>query len=420
MKKILTGILIGIWILLLVFMGGVTYLIVNPDKARYLNDRIQGKPTPEQEAAALIAASANQGPKPYGYQDLINPEPVKDDSSGGLEESLEETYVKHSSADISLPERMAEKTGYDPISASEKEITAADAVSRYNSLSEGNPGDGLEFDPEFYPYYNMLGEKAKHLYRQIYQNALDLNSSFKPVEQDLGTLGFKNVFSAVIGDHPELFWLDTAYECLYDPYKRLVEVDLKFNETASDLDASKAEFYGAAEEILSGAREFKDPGDKEKFVHDALIVKADYDRNAAMNQSAYSALVNGNTVCAGYSRAMQYLMQELDIPCYYCTGYVGEDHAWNILKLDDDYYNVDPTWDDTEGGEYDYFNRSDDDFAPTHARTELSIYLPSCRGGRFSPQEPVPEEESETPADEGEDYYAPEGEYNFIYRIIVH
>ena len=106
--------------------------------------------------------------------------------------------------------------------------------------------------------------------------------------------------------------------------------------------------------------------------------KAEYDTSADMNQSAYSALVNGQTVCAGYARAFQYLMQQLNIPCYYCTGYSGQDHAWNIIKLEQKYYNVDVTWDDTTPSTYDYYNKSDAEFADTHVRKGLSVYLPVC------------------------------------------
>ena len=107
-----------------------------------------------------------------------------------------------------------------------------------------------------------------------------------------------------------------------------------------------------------------------------------------MNQTAYSALVNRQTVCAGYARAFQYLLQQLGIPCYYCTGYAGESHAWNIVSLDDGYYNVDVTWDDTEGGNYDYFNKTDQDYAGTHMRQELSVYLPPCGGKKYRNLEP--------------------------------
>ena len=132
--------------------------------------------------------------------------------------------------------------------------------------------------------------------------------------------------------------------------------------------------------IVAGAQNLPDPYAKEKFVHDALLERISYNARAEMNQSAYSALVNGETVCAGYARAFQNISQQLGIPCYYCTGFAGESHAWNIVALDDGYYNVDTTWDDTDGGNYDYFNKTDEDYARSHIRQELSIYLPPCNG----------------------------------------
>ena len=80
---------------------------------------------------------------------------------------------------------------------------------------------------------------------------------------------------------------------------------------------------------------------KNKYVHDALASAVTYDLTADMNQSAYSALVNGKSdIIAGYARAYQYLLQQLGIPCYYCTGYSGGDHAWNIVKLEDGFITM--------------------------------------------------------------------------------
>ena len=56
------------------------------------------------------------------------------------------------------------------------------------------------------------------------------------------------------------------------------------------------------------------------------------------------------------------------------------------MGLDDGYYNVDVTWDDTEGGQYDYFNKTDEAYADTHVRRELSVNLPKCEGQRYAVQ----------------------------------
>ena len=64
-------------------------------------------------------------------------------------------------------------------------------------------------------------------------------------------------------------------------------------------------------------------------------------------------------------------------------GLCGDGSSWNIVGLDDGYYNVDVTWDDTEGGQYDYFNKTDEVYADTHVRRELSVNLPKCEGQRY-------------------------------------
>ena len=53
------------------------------------------------------------------------------------------------------------------------------------------------------------------------------------------------------------------------------------------------------------------------------------------------------------------------------------------MKLDDGYYNVDVTWDDADTIRYDYFNKTDADFASTHVRQNLSVYLPACNGSAY-------------------------------------
>ena len=75
-------------------------------------------------------------------------------------------------------------------------------------------------------------------------------------------------------------------------------------------------------------------------------------------------------------------MQMLDIPTYYVLGFAKEDHAWNIIKLGDGYYNIDLTWDDT-GIRYSHFNLPDLDMEKTHSRVGISKYLPYCNDYRY-------------------------------------
>ncbi len=316
-----------------------------------------------------------------GSEGIQEPERVALDNfeNDSIAQDIASDYILPDRENIVIPENVSGKNGYQEVQEEREQVDDETAASLQNQLDVGNTGDGLEFDVLYYPYYAMLDDKGQHMYRQIYANANAVYPQFLPVEEmTAGQL--KNVFSAVYNDHPELFWLDTAYSCKCRRDGRCVEIDLRFNRTARDMENAGDAFETNAETIIFQAQGLPGDYEKEKYVHDELINRITYNMGAEMNQSAYSALVNGQTVCAGYARAFQYILQQLGIPCYYCTGFAGESHAWNIVMLDGEFYNVDTTWDDTGVGTYDYFNKTDEDYADNHIRQELSVYLPPCNG----------------------------------------
>lgn len=374
--KLLKKLFYGIMIFILLCCAGVLILAFSPEQTQKLSAMLYGEEGPE---AYIDREESGNAEEDVPVTELSVPtENAAGIAAGVLADDGIAGYVAPVRGSIDLPEQVSGKNGYQPVNGLGEELDdeRADALN----TESGATGDGLSFDETVYPYYHMLNEKMQHIYRQIYANALVCNAAFAPVEE-VNTSQLKNVFEAVYNDHPELFWLETEYSCKYRPGGQCVEVTLSYNRTAQNLAQAKSDFEAAAKTILDGAAEESSDRDREQSVHDALLKKAEYARSSAMNQSAYSALVNGDTVCAGYSRAFQYLMQQLGIPCYYCTGYSGEDHAWNIVGIDGMYYNVDTTWDDTDPPTYDYFNRTDAEFVGTHVRTGLSVYLPVCGFG---------------------------------------
>ncbi|MCM1126955.1 MAG: hypothetical protein NC429_10835 [Lachnospiraceae bacterium] len=402
MKKFIKSILYILGILFVLFGALVIVCAFRPDVTERIADflypernRIEAEnakePGGDNFPEAVQAADTVEGAK---EEDAETPplgawEEAEDSAleKEGIDPGIISEYTPPEETDIIVPENVAGKTGYQQIQEDNRQVEEEEARQIQDQLGIGNAGDGLIFDSRFYPYYAMLDEKGRHLYRQIYANAEQLYPVFAPVEP-VAAGQLKNVFAAVYNDHPELFWMETAYACKCRSNGQCVEIDLRFNRTAQDLDNAKALFADNGNQILALAQGAVSGYEKEKLVHDALLDRVSYNLRAEMNQSAYSALVNGQTVCAGYARAFQYLLQQLGIPCYYCTGYAGENHAWNIVELSDGYYNVDATWDDTGEGSYDYFNKTDADYADTHVRKELAVYLPPCNGQSFRNLEP--------------------------------
>lgn len=121
--------------------------------------------------------------------------------------------------------------------------------------------------------------------------------------------------------------------------------------------------------------------DKSLLVHDLVIKNVEYDyvvyeilkENIAWTEeewdqmqetsNSYGALVLGKAICGGYAQAYSLLAKAAGLEVYYVEGlvdYNGEEfmHAWNRVKIEDQWLVVDTTWDDTEAPtNYMWFNQ---------------------------------------------------------------
>ena len=395
--KLLKKIFYGLAILTLLLSGAIIFLSFHPliteDVAEKIDDipklDIDIGPTPAPDGDTPVDGSVLE-PVPDEPPIHVQTGPDAGINWDKVLQISGDTYTPpiHS---VTAPGTVSGKNGYLEVQDEPKEVEDQEAALIENKLDWGNTGSELVFPEVKYPYYAMLTSDMQSIYRQIYANALDVRSSFAPIVK-VSVNQLKNVFEAVYNDHPEVFWLETEYSCKYKRNGSCVEISLKFNETADNLEKSRTLFEQAASKILNNTRRYTEDIEKEQYVHDALAQLVEYDAKSAMNQSAYSALVLQRSVCAGYARAFQYLMQQLDIPCYYCGGYSGEKHAWNIIRMEDGFWNVDVTWADTNPINYEYYNKTDAEYSSGHVRRGLSVYLPACNGSG-SPNKPLDWEE---------------------------
>lgn len=102
-----------------------------------------------------------------------------------------------------------------------------------------------------------------------------------------------------------------------------------------------------------------------KAVNEYLCDKITYSAGSSpfkpIQHTVYGALIDGDCVCEGYSKAAQLLFQMCGIESYYVTGDTsGGPHGWNIVKVDGDYYQLDITWNDVPGHSNKYFLVTDE------------------------------------------------------------
>lgn len=237
---------------------------------------------------------------------------------------------------------------------------------------------------EEFIYNSILSEDQRQVYNQVYKNILDYNESIFKLAVPLTHSDLFITMNAVYNDHPELFWVSTSYKYGYNSSKMVVQLKLNYCIPKDNLNAAISTFNRSVDNIVEQAAAFPTDLERERVVHDLICDFATYNPIGTSHQSAYSALVEGSSVCAGYSRAFQLACRKLGITCYYVTGVAnGEEHAWNIVRIGGNYYNVDITGDDTinetlNTHSYTYFNVSDKDIAHNHVRSELSAMLPAC------------------------------------------
>ena len=120
--------------------------------------------------------------------------------------------------------------------------------------------------------------------------------------------------------------------------------------------------------------------EKELVIHDELMDRLVYDLAAPNAHNAYGALVEGRTVCEGYAEAFQYLLHRVGINSFLIIGSSnGEGHKWNAVRIDGEYYHVDPTWNDQGDTIFHaYFNVSDEIIEEDHFINTTVYDLPVC------------------------------------------
>ncbi len=210
-------------------------------------------------------------------------------------------------------------------------------------------------DPLAWEYcYQYLDEPGQQWYRDIQRILATMGPeqelSAECLEAGLTEEDIDRIFCYVLADHPEYFYVDGYRYTKYSRMDRLVKVTFSGSYTYDSQECARRweQIQAAAEALLAQAPGDADDYEKARYVYETLIRGTDYVLDAPDSQNLYSVLVNGASVCQGYAKATQYLLNHMGIPCVLVQGQVepGEGHAWNLLCLDGEYYYMDTTWGD--------------------------------------------------------------------------
>lgn len=284
----------------------------------------------------------------------------------------------------------------------------ADSSSVYRRIDEQislSPSDSSLPDCD-YAYRVLTDENEKYVYHKLQRNLYYIteeedSSGYYKTEQivvsdaEMSEISVRRALNAFLTDHPQVFWVSNVFGYAYDSGSTVIEC-------YSVLSAEKCEAYietlaVQCEELLDGVYDVEDRYRREKLIHDRLLSRCSYADGVTSADdgwqyfTAYGAIVDGSAVCEGYSKAMQMLLIQADIPSYTVRGNADDvRHMWNLVQLDDDWYHLDATWNDGDMNiSYEYFNLSTEAIEENHTidvligsdesdSTSPNFFLPEC------------------------------------------
>lgn len=203
-------------------------------------------------------------------------------------------------------------------------------------------------------YFKQLTEEEQRAYRELLKGIRAREKEFYLTISDDDSID--RSYHAVLKDHPEIFWVhnrEKIYKTTYSDSDYCVFTP-GYTYTDGEIDEIQTAMDQSFQEVKALIPE--DAGDYEKvrIVYTYVIDHTQY-QTGEDDQSIAGVFWKKSAVCAGYAGAVQYLLERLDIPCIYVDGSTKgstEGHAWDIVKIGQEYYYVDAT----NGDQPDFLN----------------------------------------------------------------
>lgn len=249
--------------------------------------------------------------------------------------------------------------------------------------------------PDGYRYYfTLLNEKQQALYEKV-AAGIQSHSETLRVFGNLTTEEAFQTVRAVENDYPEFFWFNgrvtaRTHSGIGGSYQELIfDYSMNMSE-AEEYESRLNRIATSLTDKLWTATEYG----KVRGVYEYLIENTDYDGDAEEEQSLLPVLLEHHGVCASYARSFQYLMNRLGIDAIYVHGTAENslgvgNHAWNIVRINGDFYQVDVTWGDplTESEEgtisYSYLNVTTAEIERNHTM-DRNWAMPECTATRYN------------------------------------
>lgn len=235
-------------------------------------------------------------------------------------------------------------------------------------------------------YYNKYLSNTKQVPTSLEKNEYYRNYNFKYVANtDNFTPNTKqdilNIYYTIINSGMENFTFycpDTYETCLDDvkdiaynktvlsnindfvhPYNSFNQIETSF-DSLGEINIKVIHNYTEEMEIILDYKideiiknkitDDMNAVNKIRIIHDYIVNNTKYDQNRSdknifeyKSNNAYGVLIEGYGICSGYTDSMMLFLEKLNIKSYKVSS---ENHVWNKVFINNNWYNLDLTWDD--------------------------------------------------------------------------
>ncbi|MFV0363915.1 MAG: transglutaminase domain-containing protein [Suipraeoptans sp.] len=194
-------------------------------------------------------------------------------------------------------------------------------------------------------YFEKLSESKQLVYKELLSGIMD-HDEVIITQSDDGDEVFE-IFQFVLYDRPDIFWCDGKVDMTLRTVgeDKYLEFAIRYNYTKQEADEKWIIIDNEVQNALQGISNENTEYERILHVFNYIVNNVDYNLDSPDNQNIVSVFENKVSVCAGYSKAMQYLLQKLGVFCTYVTGESrGEPHGWNLVFCEGNYYYIDVTW----------------------------------------------------------------------------
>lgn len=172
--------------------------------------------------------------------------------------------------------------------------------------------------------------------------AKDYDTCYKDMEEISGDTNMLSILNNYV--HP----FNSFDSIIFNFDDNVIEIEIKHTYSDSEVQ----ELNSVVEEVIaSNINNTMSTREKIKTIHDYIINHTEYDTLKTKNiedttyksNTAYGVLVQGYGICSGYSDVMKLFLDKFNIINYKISN---DQHIWNLVYLDGNWYHLDLTWDD--------------------------------------------------------------------------